>query len=70
MIDKVDNPQALAVKLRQVPVSNNNSDWNCVYWLQNALELVAKSKPLIGTSTLSWGILKTTATQYCEKKVA
>ncbi|KAK5082560.1 hypothetical protein LTR70_007666 [Exophiala xenobiotica] len=30
MIGKINDPQALTAKLRQVPVVNENPDWNCV----------------------------------------
>ena len=38
LIGKINDPQSLASKMREVPVINGKEDWNCVSWLQGALD--------------------------------
>ncbi|KAK5093765.1 hypothetical protein LTS08_008829 [Lithohypha guttulata] len=70
MIGKINDPQALATKLRQVPIVNNDPGWNCVTWLRSALALIAQDVSLMGTSSLGWEAVKATALKYCEQKAA
>ncbi|KAK5936616.1 hypothetical protein PMZ80_011144 [Knufia obscura] len=70
MIGKINDPHALAAKLRQVPVVNENLDWNCVNWLKSALALIAQDTSLMGISTWKWQTVRAASMQHCEQKTA
>lgn len=49
IIGKVANVDRVASVLREVPVRDNQSGWNCVWWLREALEMLrADGKALSG----------------------
>lgn len=57
IIGKVANLERVAAVLREVPVHDNQSGWNCVWWLREALEMLrADGKALSGgrASAASW----------------
>lgn len=54
IIGKVANLERLAAVLRDVPVRDNQSGWNCVWWLREALDMLrADGKALSGKSPAS-----------------
>jgi hypothetical protein len=49
VVGKVSNAERVAAVLREVPVRDNQSGWNCVWWLREALEMLrADGKALSG----------------------
>ncbi|KAH8777366.1 hypothetical protein F5883DRAFT_409224 [Diaporthe sp. PMI_573] len=57
IIGKVANLERVASVLREVPVRDNQSGWNCVWWLREALDMLrADAKALSGgrSSAAGW----------------
>ena len=54
MVAKIPEPTALAQKLREVKVNNDDPSWNCVTWVKEALAAIKQEKKtLVGTCNLS-----------------
>lgn len=39
LVGKINDLDALVTRLRQVPIDNNDPEWNCVIWVQQGLSL-------------------------------
>lgn len=53
IIGKVANLERVAAVLRGVPVRDNQSGWNCVWWLREALEMLRADGKALGRSSSS-----------------
>ncbi|KAK7697938.1 hypothetical protein SLS64_013025 [Diaporthe eres] len=55
IIGKVASLERVAAVLREVPVRDNQSGWNCVWWLREALEMLrADGKALGRSASVAW----------------
>lgn len=70
LVAKVKDTALAASTLRSVPIPHNESAWNCVLWVRDALKLLDLTKGALGTRQLDWTKLKATALRYCEDKKA
>lgn len=85
LIGKIRNPARLETILRGVPVPvvpltekdrlNQKPGWNCVGWLQSALEALAEDSSATGrnsamgkSSNLDWTAVRDAAMEYVEQK--
>lgn len=59
--------QAMSV-LRNVPVKQGLTGWNCVAWVKEALEELQRHPEVFGTKQLGWQDIRDTAMWYIEKK--
>lgn len=68
VIGKVTNSERLIEILRNVPVIQNDSTWNCVAWVRDALQALRTDGKAIGTRQLDWVTVRDKALAYCEEK--
>lgn len=73
VIGKVGNLERMASVLRQVPVHQNQPGWNCVSWLQDALNALRRDgKALSGArssiATASWEEDRDEALRFVREK--
>jgi hypothetical protein len=67
-VAKVADRHELVHILRQVPVKQGDSEWNCVYWVKEALEKLAAHGKVLGTNRVIWEDITDTALWYVDKK--
>lgn len=53
VIGKVASAERAAAVLRGVPVRDNQSGWNCVWWLREALDMLRADGKALGSRSLS-----------------
>ncbi|KAK2596537.1 hypothetical protein N8I77_013423 [Diaporthe amygdali] len=69
IIGKVTNAERVAALLREVPVRDNQSGWNCVWWLREALEMLrADGKALSRSSSIAWEDAGKAAMEFVHRK--
>lgn len=54
--------------LRNVPVVQNDPNWNCVIWVKEVLAALQRDGKTMGTSKLDWQEARNTAMRYCQSK--
>lgn len=69
LVGKVENMERLQDTLRLVPVLQNDPAWNCVVWVQSALEALQIDAKAMGASQLEWKTIRNEAMSYCNKKI-
>jgi len=67
-IGKIEKSDRVKAILRSVPIRDNVESWNCVYWVAEALQLLAADDKCMGTSELGWNSVRNTAMAYVERK--
>ncbi|KAI1270275.1 hypothetical protein F5Y18DRAFT_421766 [Xylariaceae sp. FL1019] len=65
----VDRKRLLAI-LRGIPVRSDIAGWNCVGWVQEALEALIQDGKCLGTSAKSWTAARDAAMSYVAQKKA
>ena len=70
MIAKVTDVALVATILRNVPVPQDDPEWNCVFWIRDALKSLDGSKKALGTRQMDWKKVRDTALNFCEEKKA
>lgn len=70
VIGKVKDTARLQSIFRQIPVRPGVPGWNCVGWVQEALQAVASDKRAVGTPISNWDSIRDTAMWYAESKRA
>jgi hypothetical protein len=68
MIGKVADQTRLVTQLRNTPVRQGQPGWNCVSWVQEALERLRADGKAMGTSVLDWRAVRDGAMTYCQQK--
>ena len=68
MIGKVEDKQRLVQILSKVPIRQEQANWNCVFWVKEALEEHKADSKAIGTSVLDWGSVRDGVMGYTQKK--
>ena len=68
IVAKVARPSELVHILRQVPVKQGVPGWNCVAWVNEALEKLEAHGKVLGTHRTEWLDVTDTALWYVEKK--
>ena len=69
VIGKVMSLERVMALLREVPVRDNQSGWNCVWWVREALDMLrADGKALSRTSVTDWEQVRGTAMGYVRRK--
>ncbi|RMZ67682.1 hypothetical protein GMOD_00001642 [Pyrenophora seminiperda CCB06] len=69
MIAKVENKNRLIQIIRNTPIRPDVPGWNCVGWVQEALQRLEADDKALGTSVLEWTKVRDAAMEYCQKKV-
>jgi len=68
MIGKVEKLDKVLQIIRSIPIRPDREGWNCVGWIQEALEALGVEKKAMGTSVMDWKTVRDTAMEYCQKK--
>lgn len=68
LVAKVTNKQRIENILRDVPVVQGDDAWNCVVWVQKALEAIHDDGKAVGTSQLDWRTVRDVAMKYVKDK--
>lgn len=68
VVGKVLDRRRLSVLLQNVPIVLNDPDWNCVFWIKEALASIERDGRVVGTSVLDWQSVRDTAMRYCQRK--
>ncbi|KAI1149560.1 hypothetical protein F4825DRAFT_453315 [Nemania diffusa] len=69
-IGKVLDIERLRSTFASIPIRPEVPSWNCVGWVQEAVETVLKDRKALSTSVNNWGEAKATAIWYIRKKTA
>ena len=68
MIGKVEDGDRLVENLRNTPVPKGQPEWNCVFWVKEALETLRADSKALGTNVTEWGKVCSEAMGYCQRK--
>lgn len=68
MIGKVVDGHHAAEIMRNSPVRQGQSGWNCVAWVKETLETLNASDKALGTRNLEWSKVRDQAMSYCQWK--
>lgn len=68
MIAKVEDKDRLISILRNTPIRQGVTGWNCVGWVQEALQSLASDKKALGTGVTEWAKVRDAAMEYCQRK--
>jgi hypothetical protein len=67
-VGKIEKADPAKEILRNVPVRGGATGWNCVYWVAEALQLLADDPKVMGSSNLDWMTVRNCAMTYVEQK--
>lgn len=71
MIGKVADMDRLIAAFENTPIRGGQpgyDQWNCVAWIQEALELAQRDGKALGAAVTDWSSVRDTAMWYVEKK--
>lgn len=68
MIAKVEKRDRLISILRNVPIREGTAGWNCVGWVQEALQMLVADGKALGTGVTEWAKVRDAVMQYCQQK--
>ncbi|KAK0303821.1 hypothetical protein LTR54_006375 [Friedmanniomyces endolithicus] len=68
-VGKVANIKRLDSVLRSTPIRAEQPGWNCVAWVQEALEGLKEDGKALGTSVTDWVLIRDTAMHYVASKI-
>lgn len=69
LVGKIKDRDRVFTALRNVPVVQDDPNWNCVIWVKEALATLQRDGKTMGTSKLDWQEVRETAMRYCHKKI-
>ena len=68
IIGKIEDRDRLVNVLRNNPIRQGDSGWNCVIWIKEALKGLKVDKKALGTSVIEWNQVQDRAMTYCQRK--
>lgn len=68
VVGKVKDQQRLVSILKSIEIRANQPGWNCVGWVQEALEVLGKDGKALGTSITDWQTIRDTSLWYIQRK--
>lgn len=68
VVGKIINRERLLATLRNVPVVQDDPDFNCVVWVQQALLAVQQDGECVSTSEPVWQKIRDSAMTYVQQK--
>ena len=68
MVGKVLDKHRLVQVLSQVPIRQDQPNWNCVFWVKEALEDLDADRRILGTGVTSWDSVRDAAMNYTQQK--
>ncbi|KAI1418843.1 hypothetical protein F5Y12DRAFT_401581 [Xylaria sp. FL1777] len=70
LIAKVLDKNRVHTILRRIPIRSDTVGWNCVGWVQEAVEALIRDGKALGTSAKSWPAVRDIAMEYISRKKA
>ena len=70
MIGKVRRRQRLLSIARNLPLVQDDPEWNCVIWVKDTLNALQADKRAMGSSILDWATVRSETINYIETKKA
>ncbi|KAH9863394.1 hypothetical protein IAQ61_009671 [Plenodomus lingam] len=70
MIAKVEDRDRIISIIRNTPIRQGVAGWNCVGWLQEALQRLEADGKALGTGVTDWAKIRNAAMEYCQRKKA
>lgn len=68
MIAKVENKDRFISIIRNTPVRQDVAGWNCVGWVQEALQSLEADEKALGTGVTEWTKVRNAVMEYCQRK--
>ncbi|KXT03390.1 hypothetical protein AC578_3946 [Pseudocercospora eumusae] len=68
LVGKVANLERMKSVLRSTDIKATQPDWNCVFWVKEALQGLEKNGKALGRSKVDWVSVRDAAMQYVERK--
>ncbi|KAK8199913.1 hypothetical protein HDK77DRAFT_213966 [Phyllosticta capitalensis] len=68
MIGKVEKKSRLVDLIRGTPIRPNQTGWNCVEWVKEALARIQADGKAVGTGVLEWNTVRDGALMFCKRK--
>jgi hypothetical protein len=68
VIGKVMDGSRVVEILRATPIRQGLPGWNCVSWVQEALETLGADPKALGTNVTDWAKVRNQAMGYCQQK--
>lgn len=68
VVGKIKDKKRAEDAMRSVPILQGDAEWNCVAWVQKALEAVQADGKAVGTSQLDWRVVRNAAMKYIQDK--
>jgi hypothetical protein len=68
MVAKIEDKARLVGILRSIPVRQGKQGWNCVSWVQEALQRLRADPKALGSSVTDWQTVRDGAMIYCQGK--
>jgi hypothetical protein len=69
-VGKIKDKDRLQSILRRIPMRPEVPGWNCVGWVQEAINAILQDGKALGTCAESWTAIRDTAMQYVADKKA
>ncbi|TID19413.1 hypothetical protein E6O75_ATG06751 [Venturia nashicola] len=69
LVAKVANIERLDDVVHGIPVQQGNPGWNCVSWVQEALQALKEDGKALGTSIVDWKDVRDAAMSYVQRKM-
>ncbi|KAL8665562.1 MAG: hypothetical protein Q9168_007667 [Polycauliona sp. 1 TL-2023] len=70
VVAKIIDDKRLKDVVRGVAVVQGDSTWNCVSWVEDALQAIRGDGKVVGTSMLEWDLVEQRARDYVKEKKA
>ncbi|KAF2007406.1 hypothetical protein P154DRAFT_420169 [Amniculicola lignicola CBS 123094] len=68
MIAKVENKDRFIYIIRNTPIRQGVEGWNCVGWVQEALQSLEADGKALGTGVTEWTKVRNAVMEYCQRK--
>lgn len=69
LIGKIERKERVVDIIRKIPINKpEKPGWNCVIWIQEALEALKADGKALGTSSVEWTTIRDRAMWYVEEK--
>ncbi|KAK5701339.1 hypothetical protein LTR17_022669 [Elasticomyces elasticus] len=69
VVGKVVSQKRLEAILRSTPIQREQADWNCVAWVQEALQALKDDGRALGTCFSDWPSVRNAAMNYVQQKI-
>lgn len=68
MVAKVKDTPRLSEVLRKIPIRQDQEEWNCVYWVKEALETARDEGRVLGRNVVDWRWVVREVMGYVQRK--